>query len=247
MWLGLALLHIVFAREHNAIVAAAARGLPALGRRPPLRQGAADQLGADGQDPHRRVDAGDHRPPDDREGDPRHLVRAARPRRAAALRALRRARDPVRDPGLAHRPPRRAVLAHRGVRDRLPAAPADARRLRVRRRARYTLRELVVQPGKLAPAARAPARGRRRGRRLARARHPAARARSSCTTTRARCSTWPRIGGLAADRPRGGGHPALARDRRRALQRVPAAAAAAARGLLRGAGRRQRRARARDP
>ena len=63
-WVGLALLHTLFTREHNAIcdrLAASTR----LDRRRALRQGAADQLGADGEDPHRRVDAGDHRAPDD--------------------------------------------------------------------------------------------------------------------------------------------------------------------------------------
>ena len=78
MWVGLALLHIALRARAQRDRRAAARGLPQLRRRRALRQGAADQLGADGEDPHGRVDAGDHRPPDDREGDPRDLVRAAR-------------------------------------------------------------------------------------------------------------------------------------------------------------------------
>ena len=68
--------------------------------------------------------------------DARQLVRPARPRAsggAAARDALRRA---DRHPRLALRRPRRALLAHRGVRRRLPHAPAAARRVRAPRRRR---------------------------------------------------------------------------------------------------------------
>ena len=46
----------------------------------------------------------------------------------ADLRAAERQRGHQRHPRLAHRPPRRAVLPDRGVRRRLPDAPAPARR-----------------------------------------------------------------------------------------------------------------------
>ena len=46
-------------REHNAICDMLARGPPRLGRRGAVPDGAARQRRGDGQDPHRRVDAGD--------------------------------------------------------------------------------------------------------------------------------------------------------------------------------------------
>ena len=65
-WVGLAMLHSLFMREHNADLRAARRGYPGDVRPGALRQGAARERGADGQDPHGRLDAGDHRPPDHR-------------------------------------------------------------------------------------------------------------------------------------------------------------------------------------
>ena len=60
----------------------------------PVRQGASDQRGRHGEDPHRRMDAGDHRPPDDRAQHPVHLVgRPGRARRTAAAGASARARS----------------------------------------------------------------------------------------------------------------------------------------------------------
>ena len=110
-----------------------AREEPGAERPGPLRQGAARECGADGEDPHRRLDAGHHRPPDHRHRDARQLVRA--PRRA--IRQEVRPSDPQRalprDPRLAEGPLRRPVLAHRGVRRRLPDAPAAPGRLRVPR------------------------------------------------------------------------------------------------------------------
>ena len=57
-WLGLALLHTLFMLEHNAICDRSRPGEPGLGGRQALRHRAARQLGADGEDPHGRVDAG---------------------------------------------------------------------------------------------------------------------------------------------------------------------------------------------
>ena len=87
-WVGLALLHTLFMREHNAICDHLHAKHPELVGRGALRQGAARQRGADGEDPHGRLDAGDHRAPDDGDGAARELVgprgRAARQAASAA-------------------------------------------------------------------------------------------------------------------------------------------------------------------
>ena len=131
-WVGLALLHSLFMREHNAICDRLHAEYPGADRPAAVREGAARRRGADGEDPHRRVDARDHRAPDD------GARRCARTGGACVGERLRQARRPAhvergdpRHPRLADEPPRRAVLADRGVRRRLPDAPADPRRLRV--------------------------------------------------------------------------------------------------------------------
>ena len=53
-----------------------ARNAPRALRRRALRQGATRRLGADGEDPHDRLDAGDHRAPDDRDRAADELVGA---------------------------------------------------------------------------------------------------------------------------------------------------------------------------
>ena len=58
-WIGLAMLHTLFTREHNYICDLLREGASGLDRRAAVRQGQAHQLGADGEDPHRGVDAGD--------------------------------------------------------------------------------------------------------------------------------------------------------------------------------------------
>ena len=57
-WVGLGLLHTVFAREHNAICDMLRGAPPDLGRRDPVPDRPAGQRRGDGQDPHHRVDAG---------------------------------------------------------------------------------------------------------------------------------------------------------------------------------------------
>ena len=96
-----------------------ARRVPRAGRAVAVREGAAGQLGADGQDPHRRVDARDHRPPDDGGRDQGHVVGLAGHEHRAHS-------------GHEGQSPRCAVRADRGVRHGLPAAPAAARRLHAR-------------------------------------------------------------------------------------------------------------------
>ena len=71
---------------------------------------------ADGQDPHGRLDAGDHRPPDD---GPRHAGELVGARGRTARQAHRPPhleRGDPRHSGLADESPRRPLFAHRGVR-----------------------------------------------------------------------------------------------------------------------------------
>ena len=174
--------HALHARAQRDLRPARGRAPRLVGRRA-LRQGAPDQRGPDGEDPHGRVDARDHRPPDDEVRDARELVRHPRqaPGQAEHERGARR------DPRLADRPPRRPVLADRGVRRRLPDAPAAPGRLHL-----PLDRDRRGAAGADVPRARRPRRPRtpRRGR-LRRlvllVRDRASRARSRCTTTRASC------------------------------------------------------------
>ena len=79
------------------------------GRRGAVREGAAGQRGADGEDPHGRLDAGDHRPPDDRA---RRCARTGGACWASGFDKLLRPpheRRVIRGiPGSQKRPPRRA-------------------------------------------------------------------------------------------------------------------------------------------
>ena len=102
-----------------------------LDRRADLRQGAADHHRARREDPHRRVDMRDHAASDHQDRHEHELVRPARGRPAGCHRLHRRQRDPRRHHRIEGRPSRRAILADRGVRRRLPHAPADAGRDRL--------------------------------------------------------------------------------------------------------------------
>ena len=125
--------------------------LSALRRRAHLPDRAPDRLGADRQDPHHRVDPGHPRHRGARGRHEDQLVRPAVRRLADPARHLadRRPRAPGH-PEDVPRPPRRALLADRGVRDRLPDAPADPGRLhllRLRHRGRAGARGLPRHPG----------------------------------------------------------------------------------------------------
>ena len=74
-WAGLAVMHTLFANEHNAICDMLQGPLPDLGRRAALPQGTADQRGPDREDPHGRVDARDSRHEGAPDRDERQLVR----------------------------------------------------------------------------------------------------------------------------------------------------------------------------
>ena len=106
-WVGLGILHTLFMLEHNAICDALRADEPSWSDDETLRPRAARQLGADGQDPHRRVDAGDHRPPDHAARDARQLVGPRRRARHPPLRPDRRQRGAERHPGLGDEPQRR--------------------------------------------------------------------------------------------------------------------------------------------
>ena len=90
-WLGLALLHTLFTREHNAICDRLAAEHSDWTDDELFAQARLINGGADGEDPHRRVDAGDHRAPDDEARHARELVRAS----SASGSASRKARSEV--------------------------------------------------------------------------------------------------------------------------------------------------------
>ena len=94
----------------------AGRPPPRLGRPAPLRGGPPHQRGPDREDPHGRVDARDPAPPHGAGRAAGQLVRPVRPARLAAVPASDPLGHPQRHPRLAARRPRRALLAHRGVR-----------------------------------------------------------------------------------------------------------------------------------
>ena len=103
-----------------------------VGRREAVPARTADQRRAAGEDPHDRVDAGGHQPPDDRHRAAGQLVRPRKARRLQkAFGRLVDSEVDQRHPRLGDRPLRHPVLADRGVHLGLPDAPADPRRLDV--------------------------------------------------------------------------------------------------------------------
>ena len=116
----------------------APRRVPAMVRRRDLPAGAADQRGADRQDPHGGVDARRHQPSHDEDRHAGELVGPCRRTGEPGVRPDQQERGHQRHPRLGAAAVRRAVLAHRGVRGGVPDAPARARRLRRCGRARTT-------------------------------------------------------------------------------------------------------------
>ena len=132
-WIGLAMLHTLFTQEHNHVCDLLAHEHRRLERRPAVRAGAADQLGADGEDPHRRVDAGHRAAPDHRSGRMNviwcGLARRGAPGRARSSSTTRSCIGGI--VGSHGGSSQRALFADRGVRRGLPDAPAHSRRGRV--------------------------------------------------------------------------------------------------------------------
>ena len=77
-WVGPGLLHTLFAREHNTVCRRAQEGAPGARRPAALRARRPRRVGADRQDPHRRVDALRAAPPGAADRHERQLVRRAR-------------------------------------------------------------------------------------------------------------------------------------------------------------------------
>ncbi len=67
-WIGLAMLHTLFTQEHNYLCDLLAHEHTDWNDDQLFARAPADQLGAHGQDPHRRVDAGHRAAPDHQEG-----------------------------------------------------------------------------------------------------------------------------------------------------------------------------------
>ena len=84
-WIGLAMLHTLFTQEHNYLCDLLAHEHPDWNDDQLFGQCTADQLRADGEDPHRRVDACDRAAPDHREGHAGRLERAS-PARSSRTR-----------------------------------------------------------------------------------------------------------------------------------------------------------------
>ena len=162
---------------------------PAVGRRAAVPAGASRQLGAAGEDPHGRM-------VDRRSCRTRSSAPACAPTGTACSGSCRTSspgsgqRRPARHSRFADRSSRRAVLAHRGVRVRLPHAHADAGRLHVllggqRRRARPVRAARAVRQARRRAAWRGSTRPISSTRSASRI-----RARCGCTTIRRRCRTW---------------------------------------------------------
>ena len=190
-WVGLAMLHTLFTREHNAICDELPGDASGAGRRPAaLRQGAPGQRRADGEDPHGGVDAGDHRPPDVGSGMRANWWGLAG---RAARQALRPATSSEVISGIPGSP-----TNHHGVPYSLTEEFVAVYRMHPLIPDDYSFRSLAgdapLQERTLDGARRAPRRANgwseiADGRSLLLVRHVASRARSRSTTTRGSSST----------------------------------------------------------
>ena len=122
-WVGLSLLHALFALEHNAICDMLKKQ-SAVGRRAAVPAGKAGQRGAAREDPHRRWSVAIL--PADVTATGLHELGWPVQQAAGRLPEAGGQRHLLRYPWLADRAPWDAVHADRGIRLGLPHAPADA-------------------------------------------------------------------------------------------------------------------------
>ncbi|CAA9554434.1 MAG: Animal haem peroxidase, partial [uncultured Thermomicrobiales bacterium] len=197
----------------------AAPGASRLVRRRPVRPRPPDQRRPAGQDPHRRMDHRDPGPPDDADRDARQLVGPDRRAIAQADRPPRLRRGARRHPGVEDEPFWGPLRPDRGVRRRLPDAPADPGRTGAAgRRRRRPARRAVVRGTGRSPRVR-PAGRVQPGRPLLLVRpRPPRRDHPPQLPPRAANLRAP---GRHPPGPGGDRHPALARTRRAPLQRIP--------------------------
>ena len=127
-WAGLSLLHTLFAREHNAICDTLKLHNPDWDGDRLFNAASHDQLGADGEDPHGGMDAGDSGASDAGDQHERQLVGAADRASVSRHRPDQRERGVQRHAALRCGSHRRRLLPHRGIRLGLSHASADARR-----------------------------------------------------------------------------------------------------------------------
>ena len=121
----------LFCLEHNSVCDALAAANPTWDDEELFQRARLVVSRADRQDPHGGVDAGHPRPPHHRGATARQLVRDRGSEDPRHLRPDQLQRTSISGiTGRSGGPLRRAVLADRGVLDRLPHAPADSRRLR---------------------------------------------------------------------------------------------------------------------
>ena len=189
-WIGLGMLHTLFTLEHNAVCDELKKKHPQMTDDELFGTAQLVISALDRQDPHRRVDAGDRRPPGAQDRHARQLVGPARGAAAPPRRPDRQQRGDQRHPGLARRPARGAVPADRGVHLGLPPAPAAARRARGALAGRR-LADRHDGVRRDHPAQRREGAGQRRAGRPTSSTPSASStpARCACTTSRAGCRT----------------------------------------------------------
>ena len=129
-WVGLALLHTLFTLEHNAICDRLRREFPGWSDDRLYDKARLINAALDGKDPHHRVDSGDHRSSHQQVRAARDVVRNRRRAPGQEAGPSRLGRSAERNPRLEDHP-RLPLLAHRGVRRRVPDAPPDPGRVLV--------------------------------------------------------------------------------------------------------------------